>query len=114
MQGEIFRSDRVWRNQSRLNALACDHRLRAWRQRLQDDRGAAIIADLALCEQQDQWLAVRVADRVQLGGLASFGPSETAATEFLMIRSCPLPESTPTGPPYLFPAHAGMNRQPAR
>ncbi|MFT7028165.1 MAG: hypothetical protein ACJAVS_002400, partial [Paracoccaceae bacterium] len=48
MQGVMSRSDRAWRNQSRLNALVGDLDLGV-RQRSQDGRGAAIVTDLSLC-----------------------------------------------------------------
>jgi len=44
MQGVMSRSDRAWRNQSRLDALVGDQDLGV-RQRLQDGRGTAIVAD---------------------------------------------------------------------
>jgi hypothetical protein len=44
MQGVMSRSDRAWRNQSRLDALVGDQDLGV-RQRLKDGRGTAIVAD---------------------------------------------------------------------
>jgi hypothetical protein len=44
MHGEIFSSDRAWRNRSRLDALVGDQGFGV-RQRGQDGRGAAIVAD---------------------------------------------------------------------
>ena len=50
MQGVILRLDRAWRNRLRLDALVGDQDLDV-RQRLQDSRGAATIADPALGER---------------------------------------------------------------
>jgi hypothetical protein len=61
----------------RLDALVGDQDFSV-RQREEDGRGTAIIADLALSGLQYQWLAVRVATRVQLGVLAAFGGSNAA------------------------------------
>ncbi|MFT5947929.1 MAG: hypothetical protein ACI807_002189 [Paracoccaceae bacterium] len=89
MQGVMSSLDRAWRNQSRLDSLVGDQGF-GTRQRGQDGRAAAIIAArwpagdaciaerVALGEQQNQWLAVRVADGVQLGGQAPFGPPDAA------------------------------------
>jgi hypothetical protein len=81
------RSYRVaMRHQSRLNAIVGDHHRRFWRQRLQDSPSAAIIADLALGEQQDQWLAVHIATCVQLGGLAAFGPPDAEKNSLILRK----------------------------
>jgi hypothetical protein len=56
------------------------------RQRLQDGSGAAIVADLALGEQQDQWLALAVTDGVQLGVQAALGPSDAAGNSPFLRR----------------------------
>jgi hypothetical protein len=37
-----------------------------------------MVADLPLGETQYQWLALRIADRVQFGAQASFGPPYAA------------------------------------
>jgi hypothetical protein len=65
--------------------LVHEHRLRV-REPPQDSPSAAIIADLALGEQQDQWLAVHIATRVQLGGLASFGPPDAEKNSLILRK----------------------------
>jgi hypothetical protein len=85
MQGSMSRSVRASRNQSRLDALVGDQEIGV-RQVRQDGRGASIVADLALGEQQDQWLAVPVADGVQLGVQTAFGPSDTAGNSPFLSR----------------------------
>jgi hypothetical protein len=57
-----------------------------------DGRGASIVADLALGEEQYQWLAVAVADRVQLGVQAAFGPSDTAGNSSFLVGLPPFDE----------------------
>jgi hypothetical protein len=81
----MSRSDRVWRNQSRLDALVGEQHLGV-RQRSQDGRGAAPGADLALGEEQYQWLAVPVTDIVQLGVQAALGPSDAAGNSPFLRR----------------------------
>jgi hypothetical protein len=85
MQGSISRSVRASRNQSRLHALVGDQEIGV-RQVGQHGRGASPGADLALDEQQDQWLAVPVTNGVQLGVQAAFAPSDTAGNSPFLSR----------------------------
>ena len=48
------------------------------RQRVEHEAGALVVAHLAFGEQQDERLAVAVADGMQLGVQPAFGASDTA------------------------------------